>query len=281
MVVLCHMRCFEMKLKEKVFKIIQPGESDRIASKIFDIFIMSLILLSVVSVFLSTFEISRKTIRCLMRIEFITTYIFTVEYLLRIWTADLLYPECSRGKARLRYFFSGMALIDLLAILPFYLPMIIPMNLLGLRAIRLVRLLRLLKFNRYSEALSSICVVLRKKMLSIFAALFMVWILLIISSLLIYFAEHDAQPDQFRNAFSGLWWAVATLTTVGYGDIYPITVAGKFLGAVIAILGIGMVAIPTGILSSGFIEHLNKTTGEDENEEVEIKYCPHCGKKLR
>lgn len=154
--------------------------------------------------------------------------------------------------------------------------MIIPFNLLGLRAIRLVRLLRLLKLNRYSEALSSIGKVFKHKSREICASCFVIVLLLVIASLLIYHAENEAQPDKFQNAFSGLWWAVATLTTVGYGDIYPVTALGKILGAVIAILGIGMVAIPTGILSAGFMEHLDKN---DENDTK--SYCPHCGKKLK
>lgn len=264
-----------MNLKKQIFEIIQPGDSKHVVSKIFDCFIMALIVLSIADVFLMTFELPGELLRSLYHFEAVVTYVFTAEYLLRIWTADLLYPELSPVGARLRYFRSWMAIVDLAAILPFYLPMILPVNLLGLRAIRLVRLLRIFKFNRYSDALSSIGLVLKKKLLTIAAALFMVLILLIISSLLIYFVEHDAQPDKFQNAFSGLWWAVATLTTVGYGDIYPITVAGKILGAVIAILGIGVVAIPTGILSSGFVEQL------DKSDDDEIKYCPHCGKKLR
>ena len=160
-----------------------------------------------------------------------------------------------------------------------------PFNLVGIRAIRLVRLLRIFKMNRYSDALASIGNVFRRKSGEIFASIFFVLILLVISSLLIYYAEHDAQPDQFANAFSGVWWAVATLTTVGYGDIYPVTPIGRLLGAVIAIMGIGMVAIPTGILSSGFVEILEKKTGKPEAEPEEEteeppKYCPHCGKKL-
>lgn len=147
---------------------------------------------------------------------------------------------------------------------------------LGLRAIRLVRILRIFKLNRYSEALASIADVFKQKSREILASLIFVTLLLIIASLLIYHVEHDAQPDKFQNAFSGLWWAVATLTTVGYGDIYPVTAAGKILGALIAILGIGMVAIPTGILSAGFMEHL-----EHNNEEAKGHYCPYCGKKLK
>ena len=204
---------------------------------------------------------------------------------MRIWTADLLYPGHGFIGSRIKYIFSGMALIDLLAILPFYLTMFLPVNLIGIRAVRLVRLLRLLKLNRYSDALTSIGRVFKSKSREIFASLFFVLILLVVASLMIYYAEHDAQPNQFQNAFSGLWWAVATLTTVGYGDIYPITPVGRFLGAVIAILGIGMVAVPTSILSAGFMEVLEKNN-EPSSPEVkqgsgdDKKYCPYCGKKL-
>ena len=275
------------KLKNKVFEIIQPAAEGKLASRIFDLLIMALIFLSIAGVFLATFQLPRTVRRYLWYFEVFSVAIFTVEYLLRFWTADMLYPELSPWRARLKYFCSGMAIIDLIAILPFYMPMFLPVNLLGLRAIRLVRLLRIFKFNRYSDALMSIGDVFRKKSRELWASLFFVFILMVIASLLIYHAEHDAQPEQFKNAFSGLWWAVATLTTVGYGDIYPVTVAGKMLGALIAVLGIGMVAIQTGILSSGFMEHLagNDNADEDNQKEEklddEIKYCPHCGKKLK
>ena len=264
------------KLKQRVFEVIQPAAEGCIASRVFDVAIMVLIAGSIVSVFATTFSLSKTELRCFGAFETVSVLIFTVEYLLRIWTADLLHPDETPFRARLRYIRSGMALIDLLAILPFYLPMILPVNLLGLRAIRLVRLLRIFKLNRYSDALISIGRVFAEKSREIAASLFFVAILLVIASLLIYHAEHDAQPEQFKNAFSGLWWAVATLTTVGYGDIYPITPLGRVLGAVIAILGIGVVAVPTGILSAGFMEHLKGGSDSDSGN-----YCPHCGKKLK
>ncbi len=287
------------RLKRQIFEIIQPAENGRIASRIFDIFIIALIFLSVASVFIMTFRISEKTAEVLAGLEKTALVIFSVEYLLRIWTANLLYPGIPGWRARLRYIRSGMAVIDLLAILPFYLPMLLPVNLVGIRAVRMVRLLRLFKLNRYSEALSSIGEVFRRKYREMLVSMFFVSVLLMISSLLIYYAEHDAQPESFANAFSGLWWAVATLTTVGYGDIYPVTVAGRLLGTVIAVMGIGMVAIPTGILSSGFMEALERKRKNDPGEETpgggddpgngcrgdsdpgeHRKYCPWCGKKL-
>ena len=273
------------KFKQIVFEVIQPAENGRIASKIFDLTILAMILLSVASVFIATFDLPREYQNSLQQVEHISLIVFSVEYLLRIWTADLLYPGSGFFGSRIRYIISGMALIDLLAILPFYLPMFLPVNLIGIRAVRLVRLLRLLKLNRYSDALASIGRVFKGKSREIFASLFFVLILLVVASLLIYYAEHDAQPQQFQNAFSGLWWAVATLTTVGYGDIYPITPLGRLMGAVIAVLGIGMVAVPTSILSAGFVEFLEKKNPEPPAEEkntpeTEKKYCPYCGKKL-
>ena len=273
------------KFKQIVFEVIQPAAAGKIASKIFDLIILIFILLSVISVFITTFELPDHIQTVLLWIEICSVIVFTAEYLLRIWTADLLYPGCGFFRSRIKYVFSPMAVIDLLAILPFYLPMFLPMNLLGIRAVRLVRLLRIFKMNRYFEALSSIADVFKSKSREIFASLFFVMILLVVASLLIYYAEHDAQPKQFQNAFSGLWWAVATLTTVGYGDIYPITPLGRILGAIIAILGIGMVAVPTSILSAGFVEYLEKdnsdpSADDEKTSSREKKFCPYCGKKL-
>ena len=295
--------------KRNVFKIIQPSvdpANDCLLSRIFDSVIMTLIVFSVLSVFICTFNVPDWLFRILIRIEFISIIIFTVEYALRIWTANLLYPGLNPVRARIRYIVSPLAIIDLISILPFLVPVLHTYNLVGVRIFRLVRLLRIFKLNRYSDALASIGEVFRKRSQQMIASTFFVFIILILASLLIYYAEHDAQPEQFANAFSGLWWAVATLTTVGYGDIYPITPLGRVLGAIIAILGIGVVAVPTSILSAGFMESLEKQISEaeaaekakDEKQNAEAddgqahpsasadsefeppQYCPHCGKKL-
>ncbi len=236
---------------------------------------MALILASVFAVFAETFALPPRVLSALFTVETVVSLAFSVEYVLRLWTADLLYPNLPPCRARLRFVLSGMALVDLVAILPFWLPVLFPGHLLGLRAIRLVRLLRVLKLNRYMDALSAIGDVFRQKSRELVASCIFICLLMLLSSLLMYHAEHDAQPEQFSNAFAGLWWAVATLTTVGYGDIYPVTAAGRLLGAVIAILGIGMVAIPTGILSSGFVEHFSRPKNPPPP-----KRCPHCGKEL-
>ena len=266
-------------MRKWIFAVIQPDQGSSLASRVFDYFITTLILLSVVSVYAVTFDLPPEVKRPMARFEDFVAIVFSVEYLLRIWTADLLHPKSGAIGSRVKYVCSSMAIIDLVAILPFWLPMIIPASMLGVRALRLVRVLRLLKLSRYFEAVSSIGEVVRSKRRELFGSLFFVFLMMMVSSLVIYSVEHEAQPDTFRNAFSGMWWAVATLTTVGYGDIYPVTVVGRIFGAVIALLGIGMVAIPTGIISSGLMERISGDKAEQEQED-QFKYCPHCGKKL-
>ena len=258
-----------MTTRQKIFQIIQPDRGESIASRIFDWTITLLILLGVVIVFASTFDLSVSVQRTLRLLGQITTIVFTVEYLLRILTADLPYPERGPIVSRVRYVFSPMALVDLVAILPFWIPMLFPSPMLGLRAVRLVLLLRILKLNRYFDAVRSIGKVLASKRHELIASLFFALLLMLVSSLLMYSAEHEAQPGVFRNAFSGLWWAVATLTTVGYGDIYPVTVLGRILGAFIALSGIAALAVPTGIITAGLTESLShraRVEGELERQ---------------
>ena len=267
-------------MRKEIFSIIQPARQGNVWSRVFDYFITTLILLSVVSVYAVTFELPLDVKRSMARFEDFVAIVFTIEYLLRIWTADMLYPNGGFFSSRVRYICSSMAIIDLVAILPFWLPMFIPASLLGVRALRLVRVLRLLKLSRYFEAVASIGEVVRKKRRELMGSRFFVFLMMMVSSLVIYSVEHDAQPDVFRNAFSGLWWAVATLTTVGYGDIYPVTVLGRIFGAVIALLGIGMVAIPTGIISSGLMERISGDKS-GQGQEDQFNYCPHCGKRIK
>lgn len=264
-------------MKIKIYKIISADDKDYLPSKIFDIIIMILIVESIISVILSTFSNVPSSISDVIgNIEIFSIIVFTIEYFLRIWTSDLLYPQEGKIKSRIKYIFSFMALIDLFAILPFYIPFVTNVDLRMLRLLRLIRMIRIFKLNRYTTSLTVISSVLIRKKDQLISSIFIVFILMLISSILMYYFEHDAQPEIFENAFSGLWWAIATLTTVGYGDIYPITVMGKIISALIALLGIGMVAVPTGIISAGFSEVLE----EQKNGEKEYKYCPHCGEKL-
>lgn len=263
------------RVKSKVFEIIETGKS--LPSKLFDIFIIVLIILTLFVVIAETFNIPSYLQEVFNYFEIISVVIFSIEYILRVWTADLLHPELSPLRARLKYIVSFMAIIDLLAILPFYLPFFIKIDLRALRALRVVRLLRIFKINRYTNALNTIGQVFKNKASQLISSIMIVGLLMIIASVLMYNIESTAQPDAFSNAIETMWWAVATLTTVGYGDVYPITAAGKVLATIIAFLGIGMVAVPTGIITAGFSELLKS---EDNNEDNERKYCPYCGHKL-
>ena len=246
-----------MEIRKRIYEIIQPDKGNSLASRVFDWIITSFVLVSVVIVFADTFELQGDVVRFLDVLELVIAIVFTVEYLLRILTADFMFPKLGVLQSRIRFVFTPMALIDLIAILPSWLPMFLPGAMQGFRAFRLVRLLRVFKLNRYFDAMRSIGNVVVSKKRELLCSLFFVIILMLVSSLLMYSAEHDAQPKAFQNAFSGLWWAVATLTTVGYGDIYPITALGKILGAVIAFAGIAALAIPTGIITSGLTGQLS------------------------
>lgn len=165
-----------------------------------------------------------------------------------------------------------LALIDLFAFLPFYIPMIIPFDLRFLRGFRLLRLIRVLKIGRYSEVVKLFGRVFKAKIAELMTAISLIFVLLIISSSLLYYVEREAQPDKFSSIPQAMWWGVVTLTTVGYGDIYPITTMGKIMASVISLLGIGLFALPTGILSAGFVEEIKK--------KVKVKKCQHCGAEL-
>lgn len=263
------------KLKISLYNLIRDDDENDLASDIFDGTIIGLIILNVLLLVLDTFEMPAWFSRVSGIIEAVSVIIFTTEYLARLWTADLKYPDKSPLVARVKYIFTFMALVDLVAILPFYLPFLFPIDLRILRALRILRLFRLFKMGRYTSAFSTIAAVFKSKAHQLISSMIVVGLLMVITSLLMYNVEHEAQPDVFRNAFSGLWWAVATLTTVGYGDIYPVTSAGRVLSGIIALLGIGLVAVPTGIISAGFMEAVDKSEKTEEKH-----YCSNCGHKL-
>jgi voltage-gated potassium channel len=265
------------KLKFLIYNHIRDDDENDLLSKIIDSIIIFFILINVLIIILDTFDNIRQYFeKYYQYIEIVSLIIFTLEYFLRIWTSVYIYPELQPKQARIKYIFSIKALIDLVSLLPFYL-LLININIQILRLLRLVRILSILKMNRYSKSISTVGQVFKNKAAQLLSSFFVVILLIIFSSVLMYFIEHDAQPGVFDNAFSGLWWAIATLTTVGYGDIYPITIFGKILGTFIAMLGIGLVAVPTGIISAGFVEQI-KT--KNENKDNDKSYCPYCGKKL-
>lgn len=259
--------------KKRIFDIIQIGFDEDWQSRLFDIVLMVLILVNLFISFFSTFDSSAPYMGVLGIIETVTAAAFAVEYGLRIWTAEYLYPKLPRKKAVIKYVLSFSGIVDMLAFLPCFLPLFFPMGIVAFRMFRVVRIFRLFRVNAYYDALNVIGDVIHSKKDQILSSIFIILVLMTASSLCMYSLEHEAQPEVFRNAFSGFWWAVSTLLTVGYGDIYPITIPGKIFGIVITFLGVGMVAIPTGILSAGFVEQYTRIKSlKDYSMEANIRF---------
>ena len=204
--------------------------------------------------FLQTFDELTFLFPAFHVIEVITILIFCVEYILRIWTADYLYPDKNEFRSRLRFLISFDGIIDLLTILPFF----FLSGMVIFRMLRVARIFHLFRLNARYDSFNVITTVLYEKRNQIISSVFIVLILMLASSLCMYSVEHDSQPKVFRNAFSGIWWSMSTLLTVGYGDIYPITTLGRIMAICIAYLGVGAVAIPTGIISAGFVEQYQR-----------------------
>lgn len=245
-------------------------------SIIFEEAILVLILLNTLAVIMETVHsINLQYGQFFKDFEIFSVIVFSIEYIFRVITCTKDERYQSSVVGRIKYIFSIMALIDLFAVLPFYLPYIIPLDLRFLRILRIARIFRILKIARYSNAVDKIGRVFAAKKEELMVTLGAVFLLLIISSALIYHAENAAQPEVFSSIPASMWWAVTTLTTVGYGDAYPVTTIGKILGSFIALLGIGMVALPAGIISSGFIQEA-KYDMNDRDKNI----CPHCGNRL-
>lgn len=250
--------------RQTIYRVIRIGYTGDTPSRIFDIVIAVSILANLFIIFFETFDASRKYLGILGAIELITVIIFTVEYILRLVTADYAYPEKKTFVSALfAFIFSLYGIIDLLSFAPYWISMIfpaamIPAGVVAFRMLRVVRILRLFRINRYYDAFNVITDVIKQKKNQILSAVFIILMLVLASSIIMYNLEHAAQPEAFKNAFSGIWWAVSTLLTVGYGDIYPITPAGRFVGIILAFLGVGIVAIPTGIISAGFVEQYTR-----------------------
>ncbi|MBN1321761.1 MAG: potassium channel family protein [Thermoleophilia bacterium] len=263
-------------LKRRLFRVLELTDPDDSVTRWFGVFISTVILASIVALILETVASIETRFHLGFRVfEIFAVAVFTIEYVLRIWscTADDRY--CHPVTGRLRYALTPMVIIDLLAIVPFYLALGLTtsMDTRFLRALRLLRLLRLLKLGRYVRALALMGHVVRARKAELVISILIVVILLILSSSAMYMVENHAQPEQFSSIPETMWWSIATLTTVGYGDVAPITPAGRVLGGFVAVLGIGLVALPAGILASGFSEAVRDRYRTK-------KHCPHCGREL-
>ncbi len=241
-------------VKRRIFDIIQIGHQEDFPSRAFDYFLVTVIILNILAMLLETFDELEAYQSLFSAIEIGTVLVFCIEYLLRIWTSEYLYPGETRFKAILKFLRSYDGVIDLLTILPFF----YFSGFIAFRLLRVVRIFHLFRINPQYDSFNVIKAVLYEKRNQLASSVFIILILMIASSLFMYSAEHEVQPENFKNALSGIWWSMSTLLTVGYGDIYPVTVIGQIMAIIIAFLGVGAVAIPTGIISAGFVEQYSR-----------------------
>ncbi len=259
-------------MQRRIHEILETAsEGDRL-SRTFDLFIIGLILLNTAALILGTVGSIYAAMPGFFRyLEAVSISIFLAEYAVRLWacTADPKYSNPVIG--RLRFALTPLLLIDLLAILPFFLPFLGLSDLRFLRAVRLVA--RAARLGRYFRGIRTLGTVFQDKAYELLTVALMLTVMLVLASALMYFAEHKAQPVAFASIPEAMWWSVITLTTVGYGDVSPVTPMGKVMAGVIAIMGIGMFALPAGILGSGFLEEIQR-----RNRETMV--CPHCGRRI-
>lgn len=243
-------------IRHRVFVLLDQGSTGW-RGWLVDVFLISLIALNVLAVIMETEAgVLARFGTQLYWFEVFSVVVFSIEYLLRYWSCVENREHGHRlnpATARWRYIFTPMAIVDLIAIAPFYLAFLFNID---LRFLRVLRLLRIFKLTRYSEAMTTLLIVLKDEINSFAAAIFIMLVVMILAASGIYLVEHAVQPDDFGSIPKSMWWAIVTLTTVGYGDATPLTVAGKFFAACIMIAGVGLVALPTGILASSFSENL-------------------------
>ena len=311
-------------IRARTATLLDVPEPDDQLSRLVDVCLIGLILINFVAVILESVAPLRDQWAAQFRLlEVFSVGVFTLEYLLRVWS---IVDSRSQAKyrhpvwGRLRFMLTPMAIIDLLAVAPFWLSMFVALD---LRFLRVARLLRVLKLTRYSAAMNLLLEVLREKASVIGAAMFTLFIVLILAASFAYLAEHAAQPEVFSSIPQAMWWAVITVTTVGYGDVVPITTTGKAIGALLSLIGVGMVALPAGILASGFSDAVHRrrnrlrsdvhkaredgtiddherlvlesrarslSLSDDELADIleqdaetashEVRNCPHCGRPL-
>ena len=249
-----------IRLRKKIAHIFEGLGKYKHIGHIVDVTLISLIMINVIAIVMESMpRFALQYYNEFLYLEIFSVTIFSIEYLTRLWVCvdktKYAAIEGSNTKRRLRYLLSPLAIIDLIAILPSLLMFFLPLD---IRFLRVLRLLRVFKLTRYSRAMQLLLQAFINEGSSLFAAFFIMAVVLILASCGIYLIEHDIQPDKFGSIPAAMWWAMATLTTVGYGDVVPITAMGKLFGGVITVLSMGMIAIPTGLLASSFSEQLRK-----------------------
>ncbi len=256
-------------LRHRVFNIIEVGYNEDFIGRGYDVVNLFAIIVNIVISILLTFDsIVERYSGILYAVEAVTVVFFAFDYLLRLITSSFLFPEKKSLVALFRYMISFNGIVDILSFLPYYLPVFFPAGAVAFRMFRVMRIFRIFRINAYYDSLNVITDVIKSKAKQLLSSMFVLLMLMLAASLCMYSVEHPAQPEVFKNALSGVWWASATLLTVGYGDIYPITAAGKVLGTIITFLGVGVAAIPTGIISAGFVEQYSKLQGMGRSDDV-------------
>lgn len=261
--------------KRKVHVLLHPELGNTKWDKILNGFFIILIILNIAAVMLETVpEIHDPHAAFFRMFDIVSVIIFTIEYILRVWSSnhDPRYKHSIHG--RLRYILSTDALIDLLAILPFYIHVFVGFDLRVLRIFRLLRFLRLFRLTAYMKSARMVKNVFKSRANELKLSLVLILFFIIIASCLLYFAEHRAQPNIFSSIPATLWWAVVTATSVGYGDMVPVTILGKTLSGLVSLSGLAVFALPAGIITAGFLEEMRKM------KNPKMLKCPHCGKSF-
>lgn len=263
-----------MTLRRRLYLTLEPNEKGGTLERIFEFSLITIIVLNILAIVLDTEVSLRKEYNFFFNaFEFFSLLFFSLEYIARVYSI-VENPRFQHPvKGRLNYMRSPMAIVDLLAVIPFYVKFT-SVSFTFLRVFRLMSLFRVFKIARYLHALKIFKRVLRDRKEQLVLSFIFILFVLVIISFVMFYAEHDAQPEKFSSIPATMWWGIATLTTVGYGDIVPITTLGKFLGGIFAIAGVGLLALPAGILSSGFFEMLHQKQSNPSTN------CPHCGKEI-
>ncbi len=262
-------------LRHYVWHLCEPDDQTSRLGRSLHLFLMLVIFLNIFAVLMgSVTRIQSQHGRALDNFEYFSVALFSLEYIARFWscTVDPRYQHPFWG--RLRYMFSPMALVDLCAILPTFLAFV-SVDLRMVRALRLVRLARLAKLGRYSQASNLILRVLAAKREELVLTMSLLMVLALFCATAMYYAEGTVQPDKFPDIPATMWWSLMTITTVGYGDVFPVTTVGRLIGVFNSLIGILMIALPTGVFGAAFVDELN-----NRRREKHARCCPHCGKEL-